>query len=262
MKEVKWRCSVMMSIVTGIGILFLFSCSSQEEKGLTIAVAANVQFAMEEIIQTFEAETNIECEMVVSSSGKLTAQIQRGAPFDVFVSANMKYPNTLFEKGFATKKPEIYGYGKLVLWTMQEVNDLSIGRLKNSEVQHVAIATPLTAPYGKAATEVLHYFNFYEEIKRKLVYGESISQVNQFILTESAEVGFTAKSVVLSPKLKGKGTWMELPTESYQPIEQGVIVVKKKETTQLENAKQFYQFLFSKKAKSILNQYGYQIFER
>ena len=251
LKKIKWLCGVLI-------LMFFSSCSSDEKKTLTIAAAANVQFAMEEIIYAFEEETAINCEMVVSSSGKLTAQIQRGAPFDVFVSADMKYPNVLFEKGFADELPEIYGFGKLVLWTLKEVEDLSIGWLRNSEVQHFAIAAPLTAPYGKAAIEVLTHFNVFEEIKRKLVYGESISQVNQFILTQSAEVGFTAKSAVLSPKLKGKGKWVELPSVSYQPIEQGVVVVKRNNTNQLENAKKFYRFLFSKKAKTILRNYGYQ----
>jgi len=250
MKEVKGLC--------GIFFFFLFSCTTTNDEKLTIATAANVQFAMEEIIQVFESETGINCDMVVSSSGKLTAQIQRGAPFDVFVSADMKYPNTLFEKGFAIQKPEIYGFGKLVLWTFKKVDNLSVDWLNSSEVQHIAIAAPLTAPYGKAATEVLNNFKFFEKIKSKLVYGESISQVNQFILTESAEVGFTAKSVILSSKLKGKGKWTELPSESYQAIEQGVVVIKNDNAIQLENAQKFYRFLFSKKTKLILEKYGYQ----
>lgn len=243
----------------GILLFFLFgNCTSNEEKQLTIATAANVQYAMDEIIQAFETETGINCEMIVSSSGKLTAQIQRGAPYDVFVSANMKYPNTLFEKGFAMQQPEIYGYGKLVLWTMKDFESLSIDILLSDDVRRFAIAMPLSAPYGIAALDALNHYDYYEKLTSKLVYGESISQVNQFILTQVAEVGFTAKSVVLSPQLEGKGKWVELPSESYQPIEQGVMVVKREDTTQLKNAQQFYQFLFSKKAKSILEKYGYQ----
>ena len=239
-------------------VFFSWSCSSNESQHLTIATAANVQFAMEEIIQTFESKTNIDCEMVVSSSGKLTAQIQRGAPFDVFISANMKYPNTLFEKGFGLEQPEIYCYGKLVLWTMKEIENFSIEKLKNETVKRIAIANPKIAPYGEAAINVINHFNFFEEIKSKLVYGESISQTNQFILTQAADMGFTAKSVVLSPKMKERGKWLELPVASYQPIEQGVVVIKKDDKAKMENAKQFYQFLFSKKAKTIFDKYGYQ----
>jgi len=161
-------------------IIFFGSCTSKEEHHLTIATAANVQFAMEEIIQAFELETNIDCEMVVSSSGKLTAQIQRGAPFDVFISANMKYPKVLFEKGFGMEQPEIYCHGKLVLWTMKEMEKLSVENLNNGEVKHIAIANPKTAPYGEAAMDVLNHFNFFEArlpkgqgIKNKLVYPSS-----------------------------------------------------------------------------------------
>jgi len=243
----------------GILLFFLLgSCTSKEEKRLIIATAANVQFAMDEIIEAFEAETGIDCEMVVSSSGKLTAQIQKGAPYDVFISANMKYPNTLFENGFAIQKPRIYGYGKLVLWSMMKIDNLSLDWILSDDVQRLAVAIPTTAPYGKAAIDALIHFDFFEKIKSKLVYGESISQVNQFILTQSAQTGFTAKSVVLSPRLKGKGKWIELPSTSYQPIEQGVVVIKRNDKTKLEEAEQFYQFLFSEKAKTILEKYGYQ----
>ncbi|MFD2066267.1 molybdate ABC transporter substrate-binding protein [Pontibacter silvestris] len=223
-----------------------------------IATAANVQFAMEELTKTFTEETGIPAEIVLGSSGKLTAQIKEGAPFDVFVSANMKYPEELHRSGLATAAPKVYANGKLILWMLQEEGEPGFEKLTNAAVMHIAIANPKNAPYGIAAQEALQYLGFYEEVKDKLVYGESISQTNQFILSGTAAAGFTAKSVVLSPELKGKGKWIEVPQESYAPIQQGVVILKK-EGKSMAEAEKFYTFLFSDKARSILQSYGYSI---
>ncbi len=239
-------------------ILSLTSCQQNKNHQLTIATASNMQFVMEALTVSFTQETDIKCQTIVSSSGKLTAQIKENAPYDIFVSANMKYPNELFNSGFSQGKPKIYALGKLVLWSMNEKIQPSIDMLLNKKIKHIAIANPKTAPYGIAAIEVLKYHKIYEAIKHKLVYGESISQTNQFILSQSAEIGFTAKSVLLSPKLKGKGLWVTLNDKSYSPISQGLILIKERNGKNKE-AQQFQNFLFSKKAKEILKTYGYLV---
>lgn len=225
---------------------------------ITIAVAANMQFAMKALTHSFAKESGIECDLVISSSGKLTAQIKEGAPYDLFISADMKYPNVLYKAGFAVQKPEVYAYGKLVLWSMDKTIIPSLAILKSKLVKHIACANPKTAPYGVATLQVLKHNGMLNFVEHKLVYGESISQTNQFIVSRSAQLGFTAKSVVLSPEMNGKGRWIELNPESYSPIAQGVIIIKRNQTEEM-NARKFYDFLFSAKAKNILKSFGYSV---
>ena len=248
----------------GIVIIFLFvSCKPSSDKKakpatLTIATAANMQFAMKALSDRFTQQNGVRCNLVVSSSGKLTAQIKEGAPFDIFVAANMKYPDEVFKAGLATEAPRVYAYGKLVLWSLLDGVEPSLEALTEESIRYVALANPKTAPYGVAAIEVLQQRQIFDQVEPKLVYGESIAQTNQFITTKSAEVGFTAMSVVLSPKMKGKGKWVTLE-ESYSPIEQGVIVVNRKKVNPI--ALQFYEFLFSTEAKNILKEFGYTVEE-
>ncbi len=251
-------------------VLFIASCGNHKGNKrpgdtnalpkITIATAANMQFALEKLAEGFSKQTKIEYELIVSSSGKLTAQIKEGAPYDIFVSADMKYPQEIYNAGLAESPPKVYAYGKLVLWSMVEDIELSVNLLTDSTINHIAIANPKTAPYGVAATEVLSYFGLNQKVGTKLVFGESIAQTNQYIISRSAEVGFTAMSVVLSPELTGKGKWMEMDGSAYTPIEQGVVVIRQNNQSN-ESAKEFYKFLFSKKAKEILTNFGYAVNE-
>lgn len=234
----------------------LWGCGSAGSAALTVATAANMQFAMTALTRAFTRQTGIDCHIVISSSGKLTAQIREGAPYDLFVSADMKYPQTLYKSGLTTGAPMIYAYGKLVLWTVKDTLPPSLQALTDPGTGHIAIANPATAPYGGAAVEVLQHAGIYDQVKDKLVYGESIAQTNQFILSGAASVGFTAQSVVLSPQMKKKGHWIPIDPGSYAPIAQGAVVLKKEKPDQ--NAEKFYNFLFSKTARDILEQFGYQ----
>ena len=239
-----------------ISLFFLSGCKPKKENDLIIATAANVQYAMKELIQTFHEETGIKANLVVGSSGKLTAQIDQGAPFDVFVSANLKYPNELHKKGLTTNKPEVYSQGRLVMWTMVGLQKPTLEGLAVDSISKVAIANPKLAPYGIAAVEAMKAAEVYDRVKDNLVYGESISQTNQFVMSKTVAVGFTSMSVVLSPEMKDKGKWTEVDKELYSPIEQGVVVIKR-DAENVEKAEKFYQFLFSEKAKLILENYGY-----
>ncbi len=239
-------------------LLIFASCEQNDKSKLTIATAANMQFAMHELTKEFTKETGVICESITSSSGKLTAQIKEGAPYDVFVSADMKFPNELFKTGFTTKEPEIYAYGKLVIWTMNSQLNPDFESLTINHIKHIAMANPKTAPYGIAAEEVLKKKNLYNKIKTKLVFGESVAQTNQFIVSYAAEIGFTAKSVVLSQNQKGKGNWKEVNENLYTPIAQGVVVLKNRNIHKNE-ALQFQDFLFSVKGKEILNKFGYSV---
>ncbi len=244
-------------IIGGIALLFLVSCTSSNNEKLSIATSANMQFAMEALVDEFSEQTGIECQLMLSSSGKLTAQIQEGAPYDVFVSADLKYPTTLFEKNLCTSNPRVYAYGKLVLWTMHPTLDPSLAMITHPSLRHLAIANPKTAPYGRAAMEVIENMKIQHEIMPKLVYGESIAQVNQFVYSKSAEIGFTAMAVVKSPKMQEQGRWLEVDPSLYTPIEQGVVVLRT--STHLPQAQQFADFLFSTEAQSILTKFGYLV---
>lgn len=230
--------------------------NSTNNQKLVIASAANTQFLMEELIHYFSDSSGIECDLVVSSSGKLTAQILEGAPFDIFFSADMKYPEKIFNSGFSNSKPETYAYGKLVLWTMIEEVEPTIEVLTDDAVRHIALANPKTAPYGLAAKDVLDHYGIYENTEQKLVYGESIAQTNQFITTKAVDLGFTAKSVVLSKKMKGKGKWIEIDPDAYTPIAQGMVILKNA-NNQIKSAQMFHDFLKTEKGKEILNKFGY-----
>ena len=240
-----------------LGTLACWSCTSHEKAKVTIASAANMQFAIADITKAFESKTGISTELTVSSSGKLTAQIKAGAPFDIFVSADMKYPMQLFEEGMAREKPKVYAAGKLVLWSLKEDVETDLAHIKPEHFQHLALANPKTAPYGRAAMETLEHYGLLTAFKGKLVFGESISQTNQFIISGAAEAGFTAKSVVLSKEMKGKGHWTEIDPAVYRKIEQGVLLLDSSQ----QEAKQFYRFLFSEQAREILKNYGYLVYE-
>lgn len=225
---------------------------------LTVAVAANVQYTFEELKAEFEQDTGIKIKSIVGSSGKFTAQIENGAPFDVFLSADMDYPKTLKKEGLTYNDPKIYAYGTLVLWTLDGI-DLSKGieAVTDPSVRKIAIASPNTAPYGRQAVNALKHSNLYEQVHKKLVYGESIAQANQFITTKAAQLGFTAKSVVLAPNMKDKGEWIEVEKDAYEPIAQGVVILKHAEKKNLESAQKFFDFLFSDEAGEIFKKYGY-----
>lgn len=228
---------------------------------VTVAVAANMQYPMNALKEMFENETGIKVNVILSSSGKLTQQIQEGAPYDVFISADTSYPQILYRKGFATDTPKVYAKGVLVLWTMN-ANIIPAKNLKvllSENVKKIAVANPKTAPYGVAAGQVLKHYNIYEQVKTKLVFGESITQTNQFITSQSADIGFTAKSVVLSNEMKGKGKWIDIDLKSYSPIEQAAIVLKHGAETNKAASEKFYNYLFSKTAKDIFKKFGYLI---
>ena len=237
-------------------LLILPSCGTFRKDYINIATAANVQFAMDTLASLFEYETGTKANVILGSSGKLTAQIIQGAPYDVFVSANMKYPMEIYNKNLSTGKPRIYAYGSLVLWSVNDSIEPVPDILLNEKIRKIALPNPKTAPYGEAAIEFLRNMGISDHVKDKLVYGESISQVNQFLISRTADIGFTSKSVVLSPKMKSLGTWSDINTDDYSPIRQGVIVIDRKKG-HMKQAEEFVIFLLSDKAKDILELYGY-----
>jgi molybdate transport system substrate-binding protein len=249
----------MKRLVIGLllNLLSLYGAPSAAES-LTVAVAANVQFAFNDLKTAFTKETGIEVESIVGSSGKIAAQVKGGAPFDVFLSADMDYPHTLYKDGLAAGLPAIYAYGTLVLWTFADL-DLAAGLevLGNNRVRKIALPNPRLAPYGREAMRALAHYKLDNAVRSKLVLGESIAQVNQYIDSRAVDAGFTAKSVVLSPALRGRGRWIDVPKNSYTPIAQGVVILKHGQDTHPTAAGRFVRYLSSAPARTILERYGY-----
>ena len=226
---------------------------------LKVAVAANVRFAFDELAKEYEKTSGVKVHAIVSSSGKLTAQIQHGAPFDLFLSANMKYPEYLYEKKLATSKPKIYAYGTLVLWSLNKNIDVSLEGLKNKNIKKIAVPNPKTAPYGVQGLKIFEKYGLKKLLYSKIVFGESVSQTNQYIYSRSADIGITAKSVVMSKNMKGKGVFKELNTDDYSPIKQGIVILKYGDRKNKKESLAFYNFIFSKEAQQILKRNGYII---
>jgi molybdate transport system substrate-binding protein len=239
--------------------VILVGCSKPSDK-IIVATAANVQYVMKEIQKEFAKETGEEIQIVVGSSGKLTAQIREGAPFDVFVSADTKYPQEIFKNGGSDEEPRIYATGSLVLWSKEiPETELSTAILATEKAKKIAIPNPRNAPYGEAAIEVLKAQKLFEKTEKKLVYGESIAQTAQYISTGSVEAGFNALSIVLSPEMKGKGHYIIIDSTLYKPIHQAAILLKHSEASpKKETSQKFYNFLYTNKAKQIFKKYGYK----
>jgi len=172
----------------------------------------------------------------------------------------MKYPNTLFEEGLAMEAPKVYANGSLVLWTLNG-KDISEGMksLLSDDFKKIAIANPETAPYGIAAVEAMKKVNLYDDLNPKLIWGEGIGQVNQYIKSKSVDAGITSKSVLFSKKISTKGNHIEIDKSLYKPIHQGIVLLKSGKEKNLKNAELFYNFMFSKETKSILTKFGYEV---
>ncbi|WP_158829505.1 molybdate ABC transporter substrate-binding protein [Mucilaginibacter lacusdianchii] len=226
-----------------------------------VGVAANAEPVAKKLAKEFKKETGIKAELFVSSSGKLTTQIEQGAPLDIFLSADMKYPQELYTKKLTVTKPRVYANGSLILWSRKNINvQNGMRSLLNPAIQKIAVANPALAPYGSAAIAAIKKAGLATRLQSKLVYGESISQVNQYLLSGAADVAFTSKSVVLDMAKKSKGDWKEVDPKLYPPIAQGVVILKYAVTGKNRaNAQKFYDFLFSRKGKSVFALYGYKV---
>lgn len=241
-------------------IIFLSLYLSSFAKELNLALAANVSYAIDDLIKEFnKTNKNIKVKYVIGSSGKLTAQIKNGAPYDLFLSANMKYPNTLYKKNLTLNKPLVYAKGSLALLSTKAKGLSSkLKLLTNKGIKRIAIANPKTAPYGIASKEALKKSNLYEKIKNKLIFGESISQTVSYTVT-AADIGFIAKSSLYSKKMKKfkkNINWVEVDDSLYTPTKQGIVILKK--TKVKDEAQAFFNFIKSKNAKNIFKKYGYK----
>ena len=202
---------------------------SAQARMLTVAAASDLQAVLPEVIKGFEREAQATVTVSFGSSGNFFAQIQNGAPYDVFLSADIDYPRQLIVSKLADAL-SLYRYatGRIVLWTRSDSGiDVTRGLavLRDARVTRIAIANPRLAPYGRAAEAALRHEKLWDEVRGKLVMGDNISQTAQLLDSGNASVGILALSLALGPSLRASGTYFEIPASTYPPIEQGAVIV-------------------------------------
>jgi molybdate transport system substrate-binding protein len=236
-------------------------CVGQE---ITIAAAADLQSAMQELVPQFQRQTGKSVRVVYGSSGNFFQQIQNGAPFDMFFSANLDYPKKLESMGLADADSYfVYARGELVVWVTND-SKVNIGAglaaLMDTTVRKVAIANPQHAPYGQAAVAAMRKEGIYDKVKEKFVLGENVSQAASFVVTGAADIGVVALSLALAPTMSEKGRYIEIPGAEYPPIEQACVVITS--TKNKESARQFLEFVKSAQAANTLGRYGFDVSDR
>lgn len=239
-----------------ITILLLTTSVAHAEK-ITIAAAADLKFAMDEIVSGFKkSHSGSELEVIYGSSGKFHTQIQQGAPYDLFFSADIAFPRELVSKGMAASAVTPYAVGRVVLWSnSMDAAKLTLNSLTDQKIARIAIANPKHAPYGKRAEEALKSSGLWERLQPKFVFGENIAHTAQFVQTGNAQIGIIALSLALSPELAKKGGYYLIPDKLHNPLEQGYIITKRGADKPL--AKQFADYMGSKAARSIMTRYGF-----
>lgn len=228
---------------------------------ISIALSSNMHHVLKNLIKEYnKLYPNTKVRVTLGSSGKLSAQIKNHASYDIFMSANMQYPQALYEDNLSIKKPHIYAKGNLVYFTKKKLDfTKGIFLLKNSNIKKIAIANPKTAPYGKATLQAIKNAGIYKDISKKLIYASSISQTVSYTLL-ATDIGFIAKSALFTPaliKYKKNVHWADVSKNLYTSIKQGMIILKN--TKNLKEANNFYNFILSKKAKKIFKKFGYTI---
>ena len=241
-------------------VAIVFTCTpGAAADDLTVAAAADLTFAFNDVAIQFQAPSRDTMRVSYGSSGNFFAQIKNGAPFDVFFSADVQYPQKLAAAGLvdpATIYP--YAAGKIVIWLPSSSKiDLSQGLnvLLDPAIHKISVANPEHAPYGRAAIAAMQHAGIYDKVKSKFVMGEDISQTAQFVASGNADVGIIALSLALAPAMKDKGRFFIIPAEDYPPIIQAACIIKA--TQHLELAKRFLEFMKQPATVAKMGEYGF-----
>ena len=240
------------------------SVAAAAAQTLTVAAASDLQAVLPAIAGQFEKDTGHKVTFTFGSSGNFFTQIQNGAPFDVFMSADIEYPRRLERDGIA-ERGSLYEYatGRIVLWTRNDSGvDVRKGLtvLADPKVRRIAVANPEHAPYGRAAVAALRHEGLYEAVRDKFVLRENISQAAQFVQSGNAEAGVLALSLALAPALKSAGTYIEIPAAFHPPIEQAAIVLAISKQKAL--ARQFMDALKKPESIKTLQAFGFAVAQK
>ena len=228
-------------------------------ENLTIAAASDLNFAFREIVAEYERTTGDNVRLVFGSSGNFYAQIQNGAPFDLYFSADIGYPKKLIDEGLAVPD-SLYQYatGRIVLWAPKESSlDVTRGMdvLLDSAVKKIAIANPKHAPYGRAAVSAMEHYKIYDRVKDKFVLGENISQTAQFAQSGAADIGIIALSLALAPTVQPLGSYWLIPQEAHPTIDQGMVMIKA--SKHHDGGRKFLDLFRTPNVRAIMKRYGF-----
>lgn len=245
-----------------LGSAHVWAQQSSGDRELVVAAAADLSSALKDIADGYEKKTGVKLKLSFAASGALTQQIQNGAPFDVFFSADMDYPRQLVAGGQADAA-SLYQYavGKLVLWvpadSQLDVDRKGIQVLLDPAVKKIAIANPQHAPYGRAAVAALKHYGLYDQLADRLVLGESVSQAAQFAESGNAEAGFVPLAHAVAPAMKGRGKFWEVPADAYPALAQGMVVMS--HSQHKKEAAAFEEYIKTKEAAEVWKQYGFTL---
>jgi molybdate transport system substrate-binding protein len=241
---------------------FMFFCyvclTTAAAEEVRVAVATNFLGTLNEIITNFQTDTGHTILVSSGSSGKLYAQIKNGAPFDVLFSADGERPQLLEAEGLAVKGSRfVYSVGRLTLWSPESnvIQGEAQHVLADGHFDHLAIANPKIAPYGRAAEQTLKKLGLWEFLKDRIVQGENIGQAFQFVFSKNAQLGFVALSQVLDPKINGSGSRWDVPITFHDPLEQEAVLLVTGQNH--AGARAFLDFVKGDKSRAIIERFGY-----
>ncbi|ULA60634.1 MAG: Molybdenum ABC transporter, periplasmic molybdenum-binding protein ModA [Nitrospira sp.] len=254
-----WAVTVILAMTLMLGMAKAATVAYAGE--VTIAAASDLNFAIKELIEEFEKQSGNKVKLSLGSSGNFFAQLQQGAPFDLYFSADIGYPRKLEEAGL-TAPGTLYRYavGRVVLWAPKSSPlDVTKGLtvLREPAIKKIAIANPKHAPYGRAAVAAMEHEQVYGDVKDRLVLGENISQAAQFIESGACDVGIIALSLAMAPAMKSAGNYWEIPADHHTPLEQGAVVMKQSKNQEI--AKQFLEFMKGERGQEIMTRYGFTL---
>jgi molybdate transport system substrate-binding protein len=243
----------------------LLSTAIARAADVVVAAAADLNFAMKEIVQEFEKKTGHKVRLTLGSSGNFYAQILNGAPFDLYFSADIFYPKKLEAAGLVeTNSLFTYAIGQIALWVPRgspiDLEKLGMKALDHSSVVKIALANPKHAPYGKSALAAIESSGLASRIRGKLVYGENVSQAAQFVQSGTAEIGVVALALALSEPMQETGRYWRVPPETYPRMEQAAVIIKqtgKERATDAVHA--FYDWVRGTSSRRVLERYGFLI---
>ncbi|MDX9884675.1 molybdate ABC transporter substrate-binding protein [Thauera sp.] len=254
----------MSAMLRMIGLSVLLAASAllpaaQAGERITVAAAADLKFALDEIVADFRSTRPDDAvEVVYGSSGKFATQIRQGAPFDLYFSADIAYPRALEAEGLALGPTRPYAVGRIVLWSRtRDAGALRLQDLADPALGRIAIANPRHAPYGKRAEEALRAAGVWQAVQPRLVQGENIAQTAQFVQTGNATVGIIALSLALNPALAGQGGYHLIDAALHEPLEQGFILTRKAQGKALATA--FADYIGTEAARAVLARYGFEL---
>ena len=234
-------------------------------KMIAVAAAADLRFALEDLLKEFEGNfSGTKINVTYGSSGNFFAQFQNGAPFDLFLSADIEYPRKLAAKGLASDDVFLYAIGCIVLWVPKDspvtLDQLGIKALLEPSIRKIAVANPEHAPYGRAAVAALKTLGVYDQVASRLVYGENIAQTAQFVQSGAADAGLLALSLAVAPQMRNAGRYWQVPLDAYPRMEQGGVILKSSKS--LETARDFRDFILGDHGREVLKLYGFSLPEK